>query len=492
MKPSDSNEAGHWESVALMKLNDAILESAGSKWHDWSEFNPGWYSSPKAAEFKEKALTVLEGEFGRSSLLVLKDPRICRFAPFWIDVLEAAGVQPAIVTQVRNPLEVAGSLHRRNGFDPALGHLLWLRHVLDAESGSRGHVRFHASYDGLLNGWPRLVSEMQQALQLSWPRLSPRTSGEIGGFLTEELRHHAESRDKLLDNPMVSGWIRDSFAIFIRWAQDGESEADYAALDRIRAELNDAAPAFAQLIISGHQRAEELKVAQRRIVEQEQELGNLVAELKAPLAESQQALSEARATLEQNKSELDSLRGELSQTQSALAQRSAEADEVTAQLRQEEQRHAEELKAERDRHASDIEAQRSRASVEIENLRQEKGAAEARLKERFREIATMTTMLAEKEATARQSQEQVARLRQISTVLMNGTAGGSLKARLALLMPESTRLRKRKARLKRAGIFDADAYLAANPDVAAAGEDPLWHYINHGIAEGRPIGEEPR
>jgi hypothetical protein len=33
--------------------------------------------------------------------------------------------------------------------------------------------------------------------------------------------------------------------------------------------------------------------------------------------------------------------------------------------------------------------------------------------------------------------------------------------------------------------FDGEAYLAANPDVAAAGVDPYEHYINHGQAEGR-------
>ena len=47
------NEAGHWESMAIMGLNDEILQSAGSHWHDWLSFNPGWYSSPKAAEYKE-------------------------------------------------------------------------------------------------------------------------------------------------------------------------------------------------------------------------------------------------------------------------------------------------------------------------------------------------------------------------------------------------------------------------------------------------------
>jgi glycosyl transferase family 2 len=39
--------------------------------------------------------------------------------------------------------------------------------------------------------------------------------------------------------------------------------------------------------------------------------------------------------------------------------------------------------------------------------------------------------------------------------------------------------------------FDPNEYLAANPDVAEAGFDALWHYLNHGMAEGRPLRTLP-
>lgn len=170
-----SNEAGHWESLPIVELNDDILNSAGTNQNDWLAFNPGWYASPKAAEFKERALSALAEEFGKSRLFALKDPRICRFAPFWLDVLDTAGVRPAIIMPIRNPLEVAESLFRRNGFDPALGHLLWLRHVLEAEAGSRGWPRFHTSFESLLTGWSSLAAAAQDKLGVSWPRLSALT-----------------------------------------------------------------------------------------------------------------------------------------------------------------------------------------------------------------------------------------------------------------------------------------------------------------------------
>jgi len=40
------------------------------------------------------------------------------------------------------------------------------------------------------------------------------------------------------------------------------------------------------------------------------------------------------------------------------------------------------------------------------------------------------------------------------------------------------------------GLFDRDWYLAHNPDVAANGQDPLTHYLQHGGLEGRDPGPD--
>ena len=45
---------------------------------------------------------------------------------------------------------------------------------------------------------------------------------------------------------------------------------------------------------------------------------------------------------------------------------------------------------------------------------------------------------------------------------------------------------RRYLALRRSGEFDVDSYLLANPDVLAAGINPLMHYVQYGIREGRP------
>src|SRR5436309_2110301 len=39
--------------------------------------------------------------------------------------------------------------------------------------------------------------------------------------------------------------------------------------------------------------------------------------------------------------------------------------------------------------------------------------------------------------------------------------------------------------VERSGVLDRDWYLKNHPDVAAAGADPVVHFLSHGAAEGR-------
>lgn len=52
-------------------------------------------------------------------------------------------------------------------------------------------------------------------------------------------------------------------------------------------------------------------------------------------------------------------------------------------------------------------------------------------------------------------------------------------------LPLSWHLSRIKKRFDKKGLFDEQAYLSRNPDVAEASLDPLIHYLKHGIDEGR-------
>lgn len=247
MGAGDANPTGHWESQAIMDLNNKVLASGGSAWDDWLEFNQNWYRSPVFPDFVDQGKNVIEAEYGSSPLFVLKDPRNCRLARFWFAVLEKAAVEPLIALPIRNPLEVASSLEARDGMHRDVGLLLWLRHVLDAEEASRGRARFIGSYKQLLGNWPLLANRLQDDLGIVWPRMSSLSSQEIDHFVDRDAKHHSATDESVLANGTLSSWIRNTYSILSGWIEKGENPDDYESLSEIRHHFNEAGPAFSRL-----------------------------------------------------------------------------------------------------------------------------------------------------------------------------------------------------------------------------------------------------
>ena len=476
MGATKTNEAGHWESVPICQLNDRLLESAGSCWHDWQAFNPGWLRSPKAQTFREEALSVLEQEFGNSRLFVLKDPRICRLVPFWLDVLAGASVRPLVVLPLRNPLEVAASLQKRNGFELAFGHLLWLRHVLEAEVATRGLPRIFLSYDSMLRSWARVVERAEEQFRLSLPRKSSTAIAEIETFLSDKLRHHKEAPESVVENPTLSRWLRDSYRILSRWIEKGEDTADHAALDAILAEFDAATPAFALLADAGH-----AAIGRARRLEDDLEQN------KAELAEARKAAAQMEEAFETVERAAADTRAELQQTKSALEQRRHEAEETAEALKQTREKLAD---AEAARQKA--EEAHTQARQEAEAARQEAEQAAAlnrdlstRLDTRFNEIAEISRLL-----RAREAEVEAGRLR---TEQVASQAATELGRAITAVMDNrrhpffwaGARMRRAIAIVQRSGLFDAEWYLRHYTDVAEAGIDPIKHYVLFGAREGR-------
>ena len=247
MAPDEHNPAGYWESSPIAALNDAILESAGSSWDDWERFNPDWMASPAASEFQERALGLLESEYGASRLFALKDPRICRLLPFWCEATRQFGAEPRVAIALRNPLEVADSLAARDAIAPPVGFLLWLRNVLDAEADSRDGKRAFAWYDDVLGNWEAVARRLGRALGVRWPKRSTAVAVDIEERIAPALRHHA--KDGALDDPAISRWTRTAFDILSRWAQGQSRQGDRAELDAIRNALDEAGTVFGRPIL---------------------------------------------------------------------------------------------------------------------------------------------------------------------------------------------------------------------------------------------------
>jgi hypothetical protein len=359
MGANSSNTAGHWESTPICRFNDRVLESAGTDWSDWSAVNPGWFRSPVVEGFLLEAIDVLNEEFGSAPLFVLKDPRICRLLPFWIEVFKRAGIDPKFAIPLRNPLEVARSLQKRNDFDVEVGQLLWLRHVLDAEYFSRGQRRFFCSFEQVLSAWPQVLETASSSFGFDWPRLSTASAVEIDQFLNPSLRHHDERSEASIAKADAS-LLAKTFWVLDRWAGDGERKTDFKELDRARASLAESAPIFERIVLSGRKSATEVRALtgvvadlQKHSARAEESYRLQIKQLseQASSRESEiDTLNKCRIATEESKRQLvqdlagaqqrlalitqdsKNLRDKLSETESALRQRRLEAEQTSAEL----------------------------------------------------------------------------------------------------------------------------------------------------------------
>lgn len=241
--PADAIEAhsdnakGYWESAAIVKADDQLLRVARSSWFDPRALDLSRLESSALRSRKDRIWEAMIAAFGDAPLFVVKDPRQCRFVPTVVETLAEHGVASRAVLMLRGPAAIARSIASRDGTTSAFAHLLWLRHMIDAERGSRHLIRAIVDFDAMLVDW-RAAAE--RLLPLTGGAMPDETiSAEISGFLDPGLRHHRDEDAVTLDEPL-RGIVAEVRAGLDRLLAADDADAR-ATLDAVYARL-DAMP----------------------------------------------------------------------------------------------------------------------------------------------------------------------------------------------------------------------------------------------------------
>lgn len=440
MSPTKDNPRGYWESTALMQFNEKVLASAGSAWHDWGRFNPYWLDSPAAEEFLATLPQLIEEEFGAASLLLIKDPRICRLMPLWLRVLRDMDIEPKIVLPIRDPFEVVRSLEARNTFISSRSMLIWLRHVLDSELDSRGVDRVFTRYSDVLQNWQAEMRRLSEVLGVAWPKWSVDTEVVIDQFLSTGLRHHVIAEEEATGPAEALQWIRLCSDAFSRLVDDSNDTQALATLDGVRSKFDRSSEVYAAIARESElraakevrQREREAADASQKLSASEAQLQELAARHEADMtglaerlklseqtreAEVQQQLTQAkdraavlegdlgkmRALGDAREAELQLQLQQAQDTAAALATAAAtelqQARDAAAALERDLEEARELLKkqdAELALRQSELDAERKRGE-RIAPLEEELTAARQATAARFQEIAQLTRMLRDRE-----------------------------------------------------------------------------------------------
>jgi hypothetical protein len=237
------NRQGYWESIELMELHDQALASCDSWWGDWRRIPQEWFASAECRMFGDRLMSIVRRDFANADIFIVKDPRICRLAPLWLQTLAQLHIEPLAIITVRHPAEVAASLAVRNGFDPLMSNLLWLRHVLDAERYTRGITRSIVTFDALMSNWRSTVNKIREDLQIEWPVPPTSATAAIEEFLSPSDRHHSA-----LSNSALPPWVASAYEGLLSEAEKDRKRWSPERWRRLHGEVDRADAIFGSFL----------------------------------------------------------------------------------------------------------------------------------------------------------------------------------------------------------------------------------------------------
>lgn len=248
MGPSEDNSAGFWEPNDLVGIHDEMLVASGFRWHSVGRLRALWEDRNLMAQFYDRIVKSIELNYSGSRLFVLKDPRISRFVPLIVRALRDLGVTPKFLISIRNPLEVAASLSRRDGIHPNMSHLLWLDHYFAAERDTCGFRRSFVFYEEMLKDWPRQLKKVARQLAIEFPGWNPEGEEAVNANIDFRLRHHERSLEGMLADRDGLPWVKSVLKALIVLS-DGESDESLERIKGVSLEY-DAALVFFGPILS--------------------------------------------------------------------------------------------------------------------------------------------------------------------------------------------------------------------------------------------------
>jgi len=158
--PAPDNEDGFWENARFVELDEELLGQLGGGW-DSPPREPVKWDDPGLERLRASA-KLLVSEFDACEAWGWKDPRTSLTLPFWQPLVRDLRV----VVCVRNPLEVALSLHRRNSLSYSLSLGLWQDYNLRLLAAAPERRRVVTHYDAYFANPQREVERLLAAVGL--------------------------------------------------------------------------------------------------------------------------------------------------------------------------------------------------------------------------------------------------------------------------------------------------------------------------------------
>ena len=225
LDPAHDNPEGFWEHQSIYLFHEKLL---GFLSHSWDNFLPmpqEWWKRPEIEPYREELADLVQREFSEQPLWMWKDPRMSILLPLWKDVLREFEVDVYYIFCLRNPLDVAASLEKRDRFSKNKSLALWLYHYLSSLYWTQDSVRLILPYDKFLENWEGYLKKVSSVCGIPWPQNDETFRHQIETFLKPGLRHSHSDTESLLMNHDIPDPLLSVYRMLLE-ADENEKSLD--------------------------------------------------------------------------------------------------------------------------------------------------------------------------------------------------------------------------------------------------------------------------
>ncbi len=219
MSPVENENAkGYWEDRDVFTLNVEILDALNTTWHSFTTIQPDDLIFLDKKGFLQRGIELIHSKMVDVPIFGFKDPRLAILLPFWQQVFDKCNLNVEYVIAIRNPLSVAKSLAKRDGFEFEKSYYLWANHLLCSLEIIEKNRFVIIDYDRLMEAPENELSRLSMKLNLP-VNLDEQEKFKVE-FLDSKLRHSYYLPDDLEMDSTIPSLVKEIFTILLQAAAE--------------------------------------------------------------------------------------------------------------------------------------------------------------------------------------------------------------------------------------------------------------------------------
>jgi len=231
MVPAIKNEnpEGFWEHIEIVNIHEEILRELDSSWESTKPLPGNWWELPNIKKYKIKMLDLVKRECSDVSIWGFKDPRTCIMLPLWKEIFEILDVEFMFIIPIRNPIDVANSLIKREGFSLNHSIRLWYYYMINILKETKDCKRIFIQYDDMIENIDLNLMKLMGFLDID---VSEENKKLIKESLKPNLRHSKTNQKEL--QLLANKQVVELYNICIKFIEDPYYKID---LDRYSCDI---------------------------------------------------------------------------------------------------------------------------------------------------------------------------------------------------------------------------------------------------------------